>query len=136
MNTKSVGNIGEQIAAEYLEEKGYTILERNVTYAGTEVDIIAECNASNKKRLFKKPEPDTLVFCEVKTRTNDSFGSGVEAVTAYKAGRYIRAAEEYIVRKSVKNRIIRFDIIEISNDQINHIISAFDQNDAKYPGKF
>ena len=39
-NTKAVGNIGEELAARYLEKRGYVMLERNAEYAGCEVDII------------------------------------------------------------------------------------------------
>ena len=112
-NTKAIGDIGEEIAAQYLLSKGYKLLERNAKYAGVDIDIVAK----DKK---------TLVFCEVKTRSDVLFGRPVEAVNRPKQLRYIQGAKGYIVTHKVKNTDIRFDIIEVLEDDINHIISAFE----------
>lgn len=154
-NTTFAGNIGERIAAEYLEEKGYVILERNAKLCDCEVDIICEVytlqggeivKQKPRKKLFnilksKLKVPDmqnkgiqrTLIFCEVKTRGSNDFGSGAEAVTKYKVGRYVTAAKAYAVAHGETETDIRFDIIEVSESGINHIEGAFDTNDARYP---
>ena len=112
-NKKLIGDIGENIALEYLKTQGYKVLERNCTYAGVEMDII-----------FK--DKKTLVFCEVKTRTDTLFGRPVEAVTKQKQMRYIQGAKGYILSHKIKNTDIRFDVIEVLEDEINHIIGAFE----------
>lgn len=113
VNTKAIGDVGEEIAVQYLRDKGYKILERNAEYAGVEIDIIAK----DKK---------TIVFCEVKTRVNTLYGRPVEAVTKQKQMRYIQGAKGYIVSNRVKNTDFRFDVIEVLDDEINHILGAFE----------
>ena len=56
-----LGEIGEEMAVEYLLDKGYIILERNYRFDRAEVDIIAQDN-------------EQIVIVEVKTRTSDFFG--------------------------------------------------------------
>ena len=113
LNTKAIGDIGEEIAVLHLIHKGYKILERNAEYGGVEIDVIAM-------------DGKTLVFCEVKTRNNVAFGRPVEAVTRQKQLRYIQGAKGYILSNKVKNTDIRFDVIEVLEDEINHIKSAFE----------
>ena len=113
LNTKAIGDIGEQIAVDYLKKQGYKILERNVEYAGVEMDVVAR-------------DGKTLVFCEVKTRANTVYGRPVEAVTRKKQLRYIQGAKGYMVSNKVKNTDVRFDVIEVLDDEINHIKSAFE----------
>ena len=71
-DNKKVGQIGEDMAVEYLKNKGYKILERNKHFSkACEIDIIA---------LDKK----TLVFVEVKTRNSNICGIPFEAITQAK----------------------------------------------------
>lgn len=71
-DNKKTGQIGEDLAIEYLVNKGYKILERNKHFSrACEVDIIA---------LDKK----TLVFVEVKTRNTNTCGIPFEAITQAK----------------------------------------------------
>lgn len=65
------GNLGEEIATEFLRKKGYKIIGRNFRIRGGEIDIIAI-------------ENHTLVFIEVKTRTSNKFGTPLEAITPWK----------------------------------------------------
>jgi len=147
MNTKRVGDMGEQLAAEYLERAGYKILERNVSYADCEVDIICECviddfgnilpsarnNFFNKFGSGKRPQGNRLlVFCEVKTRYGTEYGTGAEAVTPYKMGRYVTAAKLYCLKHRCSGCQVRFDVIDIGDDGLNHIENAFTESDAKY----
>jgi putative endonuclease len=105
MNMRERGDRGEAQAAAYLE--------KNNCIRGGEVDII-----------FK--DGDTIVFCEVKTRTQNRFGTPAEAVTAVKQRRICRAALDYAYQKKCIDESIRFDIIEVMSDKINHIKSAFE----------
>lgn len=118
MSTKQVGDIGEEVAVQYLRDADYKILERNAVYCGVEVDIIAKIGT-------------TIVFCEVKTRTNSHYGLPIEAVTPYKVGRYVTAAKGYIVKKRLRAPEVRFDVIAVDENGVNHIEGAFDCSDAK-----
>ena len=142
-NTTFVGNIGEQIAVDHLRENGYRILERNAKICGCEIDIICEAyvkpdgSVVAKKNGFKrfslKDAERVIVFCEVKTRMGTEYGSAVEAVTPYKIGRYVTAAKAYVSTLKNVNSTIRFDVIEVGDNGINHIEGAFWENEAKYP---
>lgn len=150
MNTRATGAIGEQIAAEYLESVGFKILERNAKYVDCEVDIICEARLDDFGNVIKETSFDKLrralklkpskkgelvtVFCEVKTRSGDSFGTGAEAVTPYKAGRYTVAAKQYMQSRGIYGNAVRFDIIEVGQDgEVNHIHNAFGVNEVKFP---
>ncbi|MDE6303158.1 MAG: YraN family protein [Clostridia bacterium] len=157
-STKATGDIGEQLAAEYLERQGYTILERNAKYAGCEADIICCCEVKPDGTIVKPKKQNGLfsklfgkhksgssqnrntnrvtVFCEVKTRTGGEYGEAIEAVDAYKIGRYVTLAKAYAARYFTANEDIRFDVIEVGQDgEINHVENAFTANDARYPRK-
>ena len=116
MNSRLLGEFGEQEAAKHLREKGYTIKSANFsTYVG-EIDIIAE----NK---------DYLCFVEVKTRTEGAMLSPKSAVGVHKEKNIEGSAAIYMKRYPTK-KIPRYDIIEIIvNDNkvvsLNHIERAF-----------
>ena len=109
---KFLGRAGEVKAAEFLKKKGYKILTKNYKTHIGEIDIIAEDNG-------------TVVFVEVKTRVDDAFGVPSEAVTEKKIRKYEKVATEYLIRERSLDVLCRFDVIEIENGQINHIINAF-----------
>lgn len=110
-----IGNKGEDLAVKYLKEKGYKVLHRNFRTPLGEIDIIAE-------------DRETLVFIEVRTRTNDSFGLPFETVDGRKRERMRNIALLYL-KNSGKERSVRFDVvtIEMKNNysKIDHIIEAF-----------
>jgi len=122
MNKRGFGKQGEQIAAEYLEKNGFTILERNFRSGRLgEIDIIAS-------------ENDYICFVEVKTRTGTEFGTPIEAVNFDKRNKIKSLAWIYIKSKNLSNVNMRFDIVEImgkregSNllpEKINLVRSAF-----------
>lgn len=105
---KELGNIGEQIAVEYLEKSKYKILERNFCCRQGEIDIIAK----DKKEV---------VFIEVKTRTNINFGTPAEAVNNIKQRHMYETARYFIYKRKEEDILIRFDVIEIliKNEKIN-----------------
>ena len=109
---KFLGRAGELKAVEFLKKKGFKILKTNYkTFCG-EIDVIAL-------------DGENVVFIEVKTRTNDDFGLPSEAVTAKKREKYYKVALEFLQREKKNDCPCRFDVIEIENGQINHIIDAF-----------
>jgi putative endonuclease len=117
MNTIKVGDRGEQAAADYLQAAGYDILERKYRSKIGEIDIIAK-------------RKNVLVFVEVKTRRNTTYGFPAEAVTYRKQRKIINTASCYLQQIHNTNICCRFDVIEIfltENNIIkhNHIIDAF-----------
>ncbi len=108
------GKKGEEIAARFLENKGFTILETNWRFKNLEADIIA--------RVAK-----TLVVAEVKTRKSNYFGEPESFVTKQKQKNLIKAANEYILRNNLDLEV-RFDIVSVVlNDStaVKHIEDAF-----------
>lgn len=113
MKTKRIGDAGEDIAAAYLERKGYGIVRRNYRIRGGEVDIIAD-------------DGGCLVFVEVKTRKNRNFAAPCEFVDSGKRQRIIRCAVSYLQEMDISPDV-RFDVIEVLYEgcEINHIKNAF-----------
>ena len=110
-----LGKTGEDIAAEYLLNKGHRILARNYRYAKAEVDIISVYS-------------DTIIFTEVKTRSTDKFGYPEETVNAKKKEMLREAMDHYLVKNNIKEEA-RFDIISIvinpQGTDVHHIEDAF-----------
>lgn len=111
-----VGKRGEDLAAQFLEEKGYTILARNWKRQHAEIDIIASYE-------------NYLVFVEVKTRSSDVWGDPLDAVSKQKMNQIIKGASIYIENNDAESLDVRFDVISIvlKGDQIDieHIDDAF-----------
>ena len=109
------GKLGEEIAANYLEGKGYEIVERNWRNTHKEIDIIAK-------------DGETLVIVEVKTRQTDEYGNPDIAVTKKKQRLLIAAANAYLFKNKLDVET-RFDIISIifkdGEPVIEHIEDAF-----------
>lgn len=112
----SLGVQGEEIATNYLKNKGYKILERNFRCNLGEIDIVA-CMER------------TLVFIEVKTRTSLMYGLPCESVGRSKRIHIRKAAALYAVKNRVININQRIDIIEIlymgEKAYIRHTENAF-----------
>ncbi|MEE9500379.1 MAG: YraN family protein [Candidatus Omnitrophota bacterium] len=95
-----VGKQGENIAARFLARKGYKIIGRNIkTFVG-EVDIVAR----------KKP---FIVFVEVKTRKNESFGPPYLSITEKKKRKLVQCALCYLKMKGLTDVLWRIDVISI-----------------------
>lgn len=114
------GRVGESMACDYLREKGYAILETNWRYGKLEADIIAYGD-------------DIIVFVEVKTRSNNTFGEPETFVDKAKQRAYVRLANHYITENK-RTEEARFDIIAITTDgtttTLNHFPNAFTVIDA------
>lgn len=111
LNTRKTGQIGEDIAAKYLEEKGYKIIERNKHFSRyCEIDIIA---------YYK----NILVFVEVKTRKNNKLGLPLEAITKTKYKNIKTGVYSYITENPIyKNyRIDAISIILEPKIEIEHL---------------
>ena len=112
---KEFGVTGEQMAARYLEDQGYVILDRNYRRGHKEVDIIAL-------------DHDELAVIEVKTRASENYFTAEQAVDHRKRQNIIRVANNY-VRRYHRTEPLRFDIIAIvgsgANAEIRHTKNAF-----------
>lgn len=110
-----LGKAGEDLAVEYLVNKGYRILERNWRSGHKEIDIIAL-------------DGNTLVAVEVKTRKSNTYGEPDIAVGAMKQQMLVWAADAYVRYKNL-DIDVRFDIISIlfteTDQKIEHIEDAF-----------
>ncbi len=109
---KLLGRVGEKTAAEFLKKNGYKILQTNCKTPFGEMDIVAQ-------------DGEFTVFVEVKTRSTETFGAPAEAVDAKKRERYLKSAAFYLSKEGKTDSPARFDVIEIENGEINHIINAF-----------
>ncbi|MEM7367563.1 MAG: YraN family protein [Bacteroidota bacterium] len=114
-----VGKLGEELAAKFLETKGYNILDRNYRYEKAEIDIAA-----------LSLDPPELVFVEVKTRSKASWEYPEASVSKTKQRLIFKAADSYLYEKQMSTVPIRFDIISITLENpehplIHHIEDAF-----------
>jgi len=100
---RSKGNIGEDLAAKYLQNLGYAILDRNFHSRFGEIDIVAQ-------------EGNTLVFVEVKTRWSKKFGEPAEAVTPGKLKSIIKTSQYYRLLHPNLPENERIDVVAISTD--------------------
>ena len=110
-----LGKEGEEMAAAYLQKKGYVILARNYTFKKSELDIVAM-------------QDGKLIVVEVKTRNSDYLAGPEITVTKKKQKALIKAANFYIHEKDLDVET-RFDIISIilnSKEQtLEHLEDAF-----------
>jgi putative endonuclease len=92
-----------------LEQHGLAILDRNVTLAGAEIDLIARDPAES--------EPWTCVFVEVRGRSDDRRGHPLETIDARKQARVRRAATAWLIERGLWERVaVRFDVIALVGD--------------------
>lgn len=106
------GTAGENLAQSYLKNKNYIVLFTNWRHKRSEIDIIAQ-------------DGKIIVFVEVKTRNNTSFGNPEEFVDKNKIKKMQEAAEAYIEQFDWHGEL-RFDIIAIEKDNvITHFEDAF-----------
>ena len=111
----ALGKSGEALAARWYESRGYRVVERNWRRRAGEVDLIVR-----KDR--------TVVFCEVKVRTTERYGTGAESVAALKQRRIRRLAGQWLAERGPRrdDRVdLRFDVVSITSGHIEVIEDAF-----------
>ena len=106
MKRKSTGDLGERLAVDFLRKRGYRILETNFRCRAGEIDIIAR-------------QGDTLVFVEVRTKTNLDFGSPEESLSPAKRQHLAAAVETYLQELSHLPNSWRVDLVAIELDANN-----------------
>ncbi len=117
MTQKNKGIAGEEIASQFLADRGYEIIERNFRLPFGEIDIIAF-------------EGQTLCFIEVKARKSTEHGDPAEFVSWFKQKRLIRAAQSYLKIHHHDDVMCRFDVVTLITDidppKIELIENAFE----------
>ncbi|MGI6486719.1 MAG: YraN family protein [Syntrophothermaceae bacterium] len=114
---REMGRRAETRAADYLQQKGYTIVDRNYYTRYGELDIICE-------------QGDTIVFVEVRSKRSSTFGTPEESITSAKIARLRKTALSWLAEKGTRwYPNLRFDVVtirkEVGNTIINHIEGAF-----------
>jgi putative endonuclease len=105
---QALGRWGEALAGDYLLEKGYTIIARNVRTPYGEIDLIAQ------QRLESNQEKnEVMVFVEVKTRTSQNFGYPEDSITPRKQSNLISASNHYLQEHPEVDMEWRIDVISI-----------------------
>ncbi|WKZ47888.1 MAG: YraN family protein [Anaerolineales bacterium] len=89
-HNQRVGRWGEEVAVEYLVQRGYAIVARNARTPYGEIDIVAK-------------QGEAVIFVEVKTRTSNTMGLPEESITARKRQHMVAAAEHYAVEHEIDN---------------------------------
>ena len=96
---KQMGRQSEQLACSFLEEKGYRLLQRNLSCAFGEIDLIMQ-------------KEDLLVFVEVRSKSSNTYGTPKETIRRKKQERLRKTATYYLYKKGWLDRYYcRFDVI-------------------------
>jgi putative endonuclease len=110
-----LGKLGEELAIDFLEKAGYSILETNWVFQKAEIDIIAQ-------------KGNVLAIVEVKTRSSVDFGLPQDFVKPKKIQLLVKAINEYILINDLDSEA-RFDIIAVIKNgkyyEIEHLEDAF-----------
>jgi putative endonuclease len=105
LNAKdALGRHGEQLAAEYLQQAGFRILDRNWRCAEGEIDIVMA-------------DRRALVACEVKTRSSTAYGTPLEAITREKVRRLRHLVIRWVHAHGVLFDEVRVDAVEVLRDR-------------------
>lgn len=121
--SNDLGRWGEEIAAQYMEQKGWYIRNRDWHFGHFDIDLVCI------------DEDDTmLVFVEVKTRSTDRWGDPVDAVDGEKRQNILRAVNAYLLSSRKENRSWRYDVIGITGTpetdyKLRHVENAFNKID-------
>ena len=108
---KKLGAEGEDLAKEYLSKKGYKLVKQNLRLFCGEIDLLME-------------DGDTLVICEVKTKTNNAYGEPQEEVDYFKRKKLLQLGKA--LWQLYPNHSIRIDVVAINveNGSVEHFVNA------------
>lgn len=102
VTTREQGEYTESLACQYLENKGFKLIEKNFNCRVGEIDLIMKDN-------------DNIVFVEVRYRRSINFGSGAESITTSKQSKLIKTASLYLQQHAKLNKYpARFDVVSIT----------------------
>lgn len=120
MSAQSVGARGEDLAVDFLESKGYRVIDRNYRFSREEIDIVAFQPAERPQ------DGGQLVFIEVKTRRGHGFGRPEAAVDRSKQEAIMRTAEAYLHERRLVGSPSRYDVIAITLEGAEHTLEHFE----------
>ena len=100
LSGKARGWIGEELAAQYLHGRGYTILGRNVRYGRGELDIVCR-------------DKEEIVFVEVKTRRSFAYGAPEQSITPRQENMLKHTASWYLQENVKELTPTRFDVVGV-----------------------
>jgi putative endonuclease len=111
------GQQGEQMAVQFLRHRGYRIAQQNYRCRVGEVDIIAW-------------DGPTLVFIEVKTKGQTTFGAPQAMVDTHKQKKIVHVAMVYVQEQRLQDTNLRFDVVAITllpgaSPEVTHVPGAF-----------
>jgi putative endonuclease len=113
------GRHWEAVAAEYLEDRGLTVLARGYRCRLGELDLVCR-------------DAGTLVIVEVRARAASSFGKAVETIGPRKRARIVQATRHFLMRRAewrdarIRFDVVTFDAIDTPEARVEWIRSAFD----------
>jgi putative endonuclease len=102
------GSNGENLAAEFLVKKGFTIVARNYRWDKAEIDLIVR-------------RDNWLIFVEVKTRNSNAYGEPESFVDDFKGRLIYKAAEAYIFSTDWQGHV-RFDVVSVKPAPVPEIV--------------
>jgi putative endonuclease len=120
MSTRTTGNLGEETAVKFLEEKKYKILERNYRNRLGEIDIVAKDN-------------DIFCFIEVKTRLSDAPDLALEAVSVFKQRKIAQTALSYLKHHHLLECEARFDVVIVTQGKAGALSAQIIQDAFSLP---
>jgi putative endonuclease len=97
---RALGQLGEELAVHYLQQRGYDIVERNYRCPYGEVDVVAR-------------DSSRLAFVEVRARRGTAFGSPEESVTPQKQQRLVTVAREYLQAHDIVDVDWGIDVVAV-----------------------
>jgi len=115
--TNKFGELGERIAARWLERSGWRIVARRFRSGRRDIDLVAQ-------------HDDVIAFVEVKARSGSEFGDPVEAVNRRKQRELVKSAQTWIDRHGRAGESYRFDVMGVLlTDRkvfVRHVPGAFE----------
>ena len=113
-NSQALGRYGENLALEYLEKKGYKFVGKNIKLFCGEIDLLMK-------------DRNTLVICEVKTKSSADFGLPQEEVDFFKKKKLVQLAKA--LWQLYPEHSIRIDVVAVDEGRkkIDHIVNAVEE---------
>lgn len=111
---QQLGKWGENLAARFLEQRGYSILARNVRTPYGEIDLVANFPVESALEMdLATPANPVTVFVEVKTRSTRTYGFPEVSVTPRKQAHMLAAAQHFLQEHADLDSDWRIDVIAI-----------------------
>jgi putative endonuclease len=116
--SKSLGDVFETHALEFLRRERMTLVARNVRCRGGEIDLVM------------RDDRGALIFVEVRARASRRFADAASTIGARKRARLIRAAQHYLAKWQGALPPCRFDVIAFDAGRLRWLPDAFRADEA------